>query len=104
MKMKVLALSLMSALVLSSCVHRMPPHGEHAYVYTFVSPAPGAPDDTKKLIQTLLGATVDDGALYRSDDGTVYYVSRTDVTERFERNLNTDALTFNKSMQKYMGS
>ena len=103
MNVKLFVASVMCALLLGSCAHQRPPRGD-VYVYTFASRGPESADHTKKLIETFVGATVDAGTLYRSEENSVYYVSRTDVSETFERDLNTGNITFNRSMKKYMGS
>jgi hypothetical protein len=72
-------------------------------VYTFEPPSAIAPDNSKRLIEKFLGVR-DVGDLYRSDDNTVYYVSKQDVSETFEHDLTTENLTFNKSMRKYTGN
>jgi hypothetical protein len=103
MNMKLLVASGMYALLLCSCAHQKSPR-EDVYVYTFVGRGPEGADETKRMIETFVGVTGDIGTLYKSDENSVYYVSKTDVSETFERDLNTGNITFNKSMKKYLGA
>jgi hypothetical protein len=80
-----------------------PPAKENAFVYTFEGPATRTVDDSKKLIEKFLGSR-DLTNLYKSDENTVYYTSKDDVTETFENDLNNGNFTFNRSMQKYAGT
>jgi hypothetical protein len=80
-----------------------PPSKETVFVYTFEGPANRSVDDSKKLIEKFLGSR-DLGNLYKSDDNTVYYTSKDDVSETFENDLNNGNFTFNRSMKQYMGT
>jgi hypothetical protein len=86
-------------LIYSCTYHKQP----NVYVYTFESPAVIKPADSKKLIEKFLG-TRDVGDLYKSDENTVYFVSKEDVSETFEQDLNNGNFTYNKSMKKYTGN
>jgi hypothetical protein len=78
------------------------PSAEDVHVYTFEPPSGISRDDSSRLIEKFLGAR-DVGDLYRSDDNSVYYVSKQDVSETFEHDLTTGNFTFNKSMRKHTG-
>ncbi|MDX6694644.1 MAG: hypothetical protein QOF02_2247 [Blastocatellia bacterium] len=106
-KTLLLLMGLTITLLMSSCsscgrTTEPPASKETVYVYTFESPAAASPDDSKKLIEKFLG-TSNVGDLYKSDENTVYYVSKDDVSETFEHDLNNGNITYNKSMKKYMG-
>ena len=75
---------------------------ESVYVYSFVDAGARTIDDAKKRLATFLGIT-DTGPLYKSDENTVYFTSKDDVTTTFEDDLNTGNFTFHKGMQKYLG-
>ena len=75
---------------------------ESVYVYSFADAGGRTIDDAKKMLETFLGIT-DTGSLYKSDENTVYFTSRDDVTTTFEDDLNTGNFTFHKGMQKYLG-
>ena len=102
--MHILLLLLIGIVVsaIQGCAQLRPP-ADVIDVYTFEPPRAIAPDSSKKLIEKFLGAR-DVGDLYRSDDNTVYYVSKQDVSENFEYNLTTENLTFNRSIRKYAGN
>jgi hypothetical protein len=86
-----------------SCTSKERPQPENnVYVYTFERPAISS-DDSKKLIEKFLGAR-NVGDLYKSSENTVYYVSKEDVSETFEHDLNTGNFTYNKSMKTYTGN
>jgi hypothetical protein len=89
------------ASLLSACTHSIAPI-ENIYVYTFAEVVPAESNDPRKLIERFLGAR-DVSGLYRSDENTVYYVSKDDVNETFEQDLNNGNFTYNKGMKKYMG-
>jgi hypothetical protein len=80
-----------------------PPTKETVFVYTFEGPATRSVDDSKKLIEKFLGNR-DLGNLYKSDENTVYYTSKDDVSETFENDLNNGNFTFNRSMKQYLGT
>jgi hypothetical protein len=88
----------------SSCGRKTQPPAskETVYLYTFESTAPTSPDDSKRLVEKFMGAR-DLSDLYKSDENIVYYVSKDDVSETFEQDLNNGNITFNKSMKKYTG-
>lgn len=89
------------ALFVSACTHSVAPR-ETVYVYTFAETPATESNDPKKLIERFLG-TRDVSGLYKSDENTVYYVSKEDVNESFEQDLNNGNFTYNKGMKKYMG-
>jgi hypothetical protein len=94
------------ALTLYSCKRGQqppPPPTENVFVYSFEEAPARSADDSKKLIEKFLGSR-DLGDLYRSDDNTVYFVSKDDVSETFENDLNNGNFTFNRSMKQYMGT
>ena len=93
------------ALTIYACKPRgeQPPTKETVFVYTFEGPATRSVDDSKKLIEKFLGSR-DLGNLYKSDENTVYYTSKDDVSETFENDLNNGNFTFNRSMKQYMGT
>ena len=76
---------------------------ENVFVYNFEPFATKTVDDSKKLIEKVLGSR-DVGDLYKSDDNTVYFTSKDDVSETFENDLNNGNFTFNRSMKQYMGT
>jgi len=76
---------------------------ENVFVYNFEDAATKTVDDSKKLIEKFLGSR-DLANLYKSDDNTVYYTSKDDVSETFENDLNNGNFTFNRSMKQYMGT
>ena len=80
-----------------------PPPRENVFVYTFAEPATKSVEDSKKLIEKFLGSR-DLGNLYKSDDNTIYFTSKDDVSETFENDLNNGNFTFNRSMKQYMGT
>jgi hypothetical protein len=104
--MKTTVLTLIGVATLSlagACTHKEQPQPEKTvFVYTFERPAVMDSNDSKKLIERFLGAR-DVGDLYKSSDNTLYYVSKTDVSETFEHDINNGNFTYNKSMKKYTG-
>lgn len=89
------------AALFSACTHSIAP-SENVYIYTFAEAIPAESNDPKKLIERFLGAR-DVSGLYKSDENTVYFVSKDDVNETFEQDLNNGNFTYNKGMKKYMG-
>jgi hypothetical protein len=79
-----------------------PSGNENIYVYSFAEAGALSTDDSKKMVERFLGAT-DTEPLYKSDENTVYFTSKDDVTATFEHDLNTGNFTFNKGMKKYLG-
>jgi hypothetical protein len=75
---------------------------ENTYVYSFAEAGVLSADDSKKMVEKFLGTT-DTEPLYKSEENTVYFTSKDDVTATFEQDLNTGNFTFNKGMKKYMG-
>jgi hypothetical protein len=97
-------LSIVAALVfVCSCKHKDgTPSSGNVYIYSFEDSRILTLDDSKKTLEKFLGA-VDTGSLYKSDENTVYYVSKNDVTETFEQDLNNGNFTFKKGFKKYLG-
>ncbi|HEV2830143.1 MAG TPA: hypothetical protein VGW76_21265 [Pyrinomonadaceae bacterium] len=93
------------ALISFACKRKEPPPppSENVFVYTFAEPATKSVEDSKKLIEKFLGSR-DLGNLYKSDDNTIYFTSKDDVSETFENDLNNGNFTFNRSMKQYMGT
>jgi len=93
------------ALISFACKRKEPPPppSENVFVYTFAEPATKSVEDSKKLIEKFLGSR-DLGNLYKSDDNTIYFTSKEDVSETFENDLNNGNFTFNRSMKQYMGT
>lgn len=105
MKNILLALFVTTALICQfSCKPKSEPPTSKGdvYVYSFEDSRILSSDDSKKMVERFLG-TKDTGPLYKSDENTVYYVSKDDVTETLEHDLNTGNFTFNKGMKKYLG-
>ena len=104
--MKKLSLLLIVALTLLasySCKRKTPPAKGNVFVYTFEAGPTRTTQDAGKLVDRFIGTGRDLSGLYKSDDNTVYYVSKDDVTETFENDLNTGNFTFNRSMRQYLG-
>lgn len=96
----IVALTLLTAY---SCRPKTRPGTENVFVYT-LEPAPvRTAQDAGKLVEQFIGAGRDLSNLYKSDDSTVYYVSKDDVTETLENDLNTGNFTFNRGMRGYLG-
>ncbi len=104
---KTLLILIASAIALTVCACKprgeQPPTKENVFVYTFEGPGKGTVEDSKKLVEKFIGSR-DLGNLYKSDENTVYYTSKDDVSETFENDLNNGNFTFNRSMKQYMGT
>ena len=92
---------LLIAPLIYSCAHQAPPTSNH-YIYSFENPSLLSAKDSTQIIQKFLGKR-DVGDLYKSNENTVYFVSKEEVSETLEHDLNTGNFTFNKSMRKYKG-
>jgi hypothetical protein len=94
------------ALISLACKPKVPPPPpprDNVFVYTFEDPTTRSVEDSKKLIEKFLGSR-DLGNLYKSDENTIYFTSKDDVTETFENDLNNGNFTFNRSMKQYLGT
>lgn len=99
---KLLLLLLGTAVAALQGCAQLRPAADAVNVYTFESRDTAA-QDPRALVDRFLGVR-DVGDLYRSDDSTLHYVSKQDVSETFEYDPATGNFTFNKSMKKYKGS
>jgi hypothetical protein len=79
-----------------------PSANENIDVYSFADTGVQTTDEAEKMVEKFLGIT-DTGPLYKSDENTVYFTSKDDVTTTFEEDLDTGNFTFHKGIQKYMG-
>lgn len=106
MKRTLSLLLIVSAIALTffACKRKEPPPPrESVFVYTFEERPTRSVDDSKKLIEKFLGSR-DLGNVYKSDENTIYFTSKDDVTETFENDLNNGNFTFNRSMKQYLGT